>query len=188
MYQQKTDIELWGAFLESNQDALGALFSRHYSGLYQYGIKICHDQNLVEDCIQELFAEIWRNKASSPSLSVKAYLFKALKYKLYRQLGKPGLLLSMDVEDSKNGLFELSHEHFIIEQIDLDNRAQQVQFAVNNLTSRQKEIIYLKFYQDLSYEEVSSIMNINYQVARNLLYQALKSMKKMIGSLNFLLL
>jgi len=52
--------------------------------------------------------------------------------------------------------------------------------ALSRLTNRQKEIIYLKYYQNLSYEEVSEIMNINYQVARNLLYQAIKSLKSML--------
>jgi RNA polymerase sigma-70 factor (ECF subfamily) len=56
--------------------------------------------------------------------------------------------------------------------------------ALERLSSRQKEIIYLKYYQNLSYEEVSEIMNINYQVARNLLYQAIKSLKTILaGSL-----
>ena len=51
---------------------------------------------------------------------------------------------------------------------------------VEQLSHRQKEIIYLKFYQNLSYDEVSSIMNINYQAARNLLYQAIKALKKIM--------
>jgi RNA polymerase sigma-70 factor (ECF subfamily) len=53
--------------------------------------------------------------------------------------------------------------------------------AIDQLSNRQKEIIYLKFYQNLSYEEVSEIMNINYQVARNLLHQAIKAMRKILS-------
>jgi RNA polymerase sigma factor (sigma-70 family) len=53
--------------------------------------------------------------------------------------------------------------------------------ALGRLSNRQKEIIYLKYYQNLSYEEVSEIMNINYQVARNLLYQAIKSLKSLLA-------
>ncbi len=60
--------------------------------------------------------------------------------------------------------------------------------ALAQLSARQKEIIYLKFYQNLSYEEVSDIMNINYQVARNLLSQAIKTMKKILQKLPLLFL
>jgi RNA polymerase sigma factor (sigma-70 family) len=57
--------------------------------------------------------------------------------------------------------------------------------ALAQLSNRQKEIIYLKFYQELNYEEVSDIMNINYQAARNLLYQSIKSLKKLLTALAF---
>jgi RNA polymerase sigma-70 factor (ECF subfamily) len=58
--------------------------------------------------------------------------------------------------------------------------------ALGQLSNRQKEIIYLKFYQELNYDEVSEIMNINYQAARNLLYQSIKSLKKLLTTLTFL--
>ncbi|HEY1199844.1 MAG TPA: sigma-70 family RNA polymerase sigma factor, partial [Niastella sp.] len=57
--------------------------------------------------------------------------------------------------------------------------------ALGQLSNRQKEIIYLKFYQELNYDEVSEIMNINYQAARNLLYQSIKSLKKLLTTLTF---
>ncbi len=61
--------------------------------------------------------------------------------------------------------------------------------ALGRLSNRQREIIYLKYYQNLSYEEVSEIMNINYQVARNLLYQAIKSLKSLLaGAMIFFIL
>jgi len=58
--------------------------------------------------------------------------------------------------------------------------AQKVFNAMKELSARQKEIIYLKLHQNLSYEEVSEIMNINYQAARNLVYQSIKVLKKII--------
>jgi RNA polymerase sigma-70 factor (ECF subfamily) len=53
--------------------------------------------------------------------------------------------------------------------------------AINQLSNRQKEIVYLKLYQQLSYEEVSEIMQINYQAARNLFYQAIKSLRELLS-------
>ena len=70
----------------------------------------------------------------------------------------------------------MSKEH------DAEKTARVLQ-ALAQLSNRQKEIIYLKYYQELSYDEVSEIMNINYQVARNLLYQSIKSLKKLLTGL-----
>jgi RNA polymerase sigma-70 factor (ECF subfamily) len=83
-------------------------------------------------------------------------------------------------------MFELSHENLMVgREMDAEKTARVLQ-ALAQLSNRQKEIIYLKFYQELNYEEVSDIMNINYQAARNLLYQSIKSLKKLLTTLAFI--
>lgn len=181
----KQDIDCWQAFIEGNRDALGILFRRHYSDLFRYGSKICTDIEILEDCIQELFIELWQSKNAPPSISVKAYLLKAIKYKLLKALHKrANTRLQADLPE--NMLFEISHETFIIDKQEHAEKTARVINALEQLSARQKEIIYLKFYQNLNYEEVSDIMNINYQVARNLLSQAIKTMKKIMQKLPFL--
>jgi RNA polymerase sigma factor (sigma-70 family) len=110
---------------------------------------------------------------------VKAYLLKALKYKLLKALQKMHTVtLQADVVET--AAFELSHESFIIAKQADAEKIKRVIGALSQLTNRQKEIIYLKFYQGLDYTEVSEIMNINYQAARNLLHQAIKALKKIL--------
>jgi len=177
---------LWESFRKGDKDAFAALFREYYGTLYRFGNKFTNDTELLEDCIQELFIELWQAKSQAPVLSVKAYLLKSLKYKLLKAFRKQGKILP--IHDNGDMPFELSHETFLIHQQESDQRRQQVIGALERLSHRQKEIIYLKYYQNLSYEEVSEIMNINYQVARNLLYQAIKSLKNMLaGPLEFFL-
>ncbi|MFT3827934.1 MAG: sigma-70 family RNA polymerase sigma factor [Chitinophagaceae bacterium] len=160
---------------------MGELFRMHYSYLYRYGNKICADVYLLEDAIQELFAELWQQKTAVPTISIKAYLLRALKYKLFRTLQKQHLIVNAD-NLPEQGYFELSHETLIIAQQEDKENAGKVIAAMNQLSDRQKEIIYLKFYQDMSYEEVAEVMNINYQAARNLLYQAIKSLRNRLST------
>ena len=183
----KQDTDCWQAFTEGNRDALGILFRRHYSDLFRYGSKICADTVILEDCIQELFIELWQSRNAPPSISVKAYLLKAIKYKLLKALHKRSNT-RLQAELPENMFFEISHETFIIDKQEHAEKTARVIHALEQLSARQKEIIYLKFYQNLSYEEVSDIMNINYQVARNLLSQAIKTMKKLLQKLPLLLL
>ena len=155
------------------------MFREHYTLLFRFGSKFTTDSELLEDCIQELFIELWQAKSRSPVLSVKAYLLKSLKYKLLKSFRKRNKTLSW--EHNGDAVFEWSHEDFLIEKYENDQKKQQVLGALGRLSNRQKEIVYLKYYQNLSYEEVSEIMNINYQVARNLLYQAIKSLKNILA-------
>ena len=173
------DITLWESFRNGDKDAFAALFREHYAILFRFGSKFTPDSELLEDCIQELFIELWQAKSRSPVLSVKAYLLKSLKYKLLKSFRKKGKILSL--QQHGDAVFEWSHEDLLIEKHEHAKRQQQVLSALGRLSNRQKEIVYLKYYQNLSYEEVSEIMNINYQVARNLLYQAIKSLKHILA-------
>jgi RNA polymerase sigma factor (sigma-70 family) len=180
------DIKLWESFRKGDREAFAALFRAHYETLFRFGSKFTTDTELLEDCIQELFIELWQARSATVVLSVKAYLLKSLKYKLLKAFRKNGRLLPLYDNDLS---FEWSHEDFLIAKQESAGRKQLVVDALQRLSNRQREIIYLKYYQNLSYEEVSEIMNINYQVARNLLYQAIKSLKTLLaGTLELLLL
>jgi len=79
--------------------------------------------------------------------------------------------------------FVLSHENFLIDQHEDRQKTEKVLNAVQQLSNREREIIYLRLYQKLSYEEIVEVMQINYQAARNLFYQAIKSLRKGVTSL-----
>ena len=173
------DILLWKQYQQGDEQAFARIFRRLYPSLVQFGAKITPRNDLLEDCIQELFTELWQNKSRTDVQSVKAYLLKSLKYKLLRALSKKPLLNTDDV--ANDYIFELSHESLLISREDSAAQTGKVLKAFGQLSHRQKEIIYLKFYQELSYEEISDIMNINYQVSRNLLYQSIKALKRLIS-------
>lgn len=86
--------------------------------------------------------------------------------------------------DDPDLAFEWSHETFLIAEQENEEKRTRVLNAVKQLSPRQKEIIYLKYYQNLSYTQLEEVMSINYQVARNLLHQAMKMLKKHIQYAN----
>jgi RNA polymerase sigma factor (sigma-70 family) len=174
------DIELWNQFRSGNTESFVSVFRNYYSDLFNYGCKITDDHGIIEDCIQDLFIDLWRTHGKAEILSLKAYIFRAFKFKLIKAIGKAGKTSSFLAEIHENE-FEISHEMLLINELENEELRQRVFNAMQELSARQKEIIYLKFQQNLSYEEVSEIMNINYQAARNLVYQSIKVLKKIIA-------
>jgi RNA polymerase sigma-70 factor (ECF subfamily) len=170
----KEDILLWESFRKGDREAFATLFRNNYELLFRYGSKFTGNTNQLEDNIQELFVELWTARSRNTVASVRAYLLKSLKYKLLKAYRQTRMTFPTGDID---GAFEFPHEHFLVAGEEEAERKRLLLSALEQLSGRQKEIIYLKYYQDLSYEEVSEIMNINYQVARNLLYQAIKSLK-----------
>ena len=181
MYSQLTDIELWTAYSTGDKEAFSALFCRFYPLLFQYGNKIIPDPDIVEDAIQELFIDLWQKPKSQELLSVKAYLLQALKFKLYRTFRNKRMRVINADED--HHVFELSPENIAISKEDGEEQTHKIYAALEQLSPRQREVIYLKIYKGLTYEEVSEVMGLNYQVVRNLLCTALKSFKKLYAFL-----
>lgn len=176
MNDYRDDIDWWNAFKKGDRDAFDNLFRRYYPVLTQFGSKICTDREMLEDAIQDLFIELWQSRSTTPVQSVKAYFFKALKYKLFRQIRLQNQQ-AQRLNSPDQIPFTLPHEHFIVRGEEDAQRTRQIQEAIDSLPARQKEIIYLRIYQGLGYEEISEVMNINYQVARNLFYQSVKSLR-----------
>lgn len=162
--------------MSGNKDAFSALFRRFYPLLFQYGNKILSDPAVVEDAVQELFLEIWQKPTAQPLHSVKAYLLQAVKFKLYKvfrnQKSRPTTAMPDD------DVFVLSQETLQITAEEHNARTEKIYAALAQLSPRQREVIYLKVIKGLSYEEVSQIMGVNYQVVRNLLCAALKAFRK----------
>jgi RNA polymerase sigma factor (sigma-70 family) len=156
-----------------------AIFNLHFDSLFNYGLRITGRRDLVEDCIQEVFFRIWKNNIDLNAVSnIKAYLIKALRRQLFNIFElKMNHLVSEEI--TENIGMEFSPEDFMIDnQTDKEN-LNLVLTALNNIPAKQREAIYLKYFEELSFAEVAAIMNINIQSAKNDVFRGLDTLKKM---------
>lgn len=174
------DAKLWNQFKLGEEAAFTEIFRKYYPALFNYGCRITVNTNLVEDSIQELFLEIWNTQGKADIIFLKAYIFKAFKFKLIKLLAKNLKTTSLPDSLMEHG-FELSKDMLIINKEIEVGKSKKLTDAINQLSPRQKEIIYLKFYLNLGYEEVSEMMGINYQASRNLIYKSIKELKNIIS-------
>lgn len=172
-----TDDILWDSFRQGNKDALATLFDRHFASLYRYASKIHPDRELINDHIQDLFLEIWHQRSPKPVLSIKGYLLQALRYKVIRSLQHK---TSSDTLMDDHQPFVVSPEDFLIQQEGDAQRNRELSAALEQLSPRQREVIYLRFYLALSYREICSILSLDYQLARNHLYAGLKRLRSIL--------
>jgi RNA polymerase sigma-70 factor (ECF subfamily) len=160
-----------------DEKAFQSLFREYYPQLFLYGFKIIPQKELLEDIIQELFTELWNRKTTPAVRSLKAYFIKSLQYKIYNKLRQQKTTAIN--ETSPEFSFEINRETLIIQGEEDREKTVQVEKMLAQLSHRQREIIYLRFYQNLDYEEISEVMQINYQASRNLLSQAIKILRQL---------
>lgn len=175
-----SDLLLWNSLRNGNKDALETIYRQYFELLYKYGLRFSSDEAVVQDCIQELFVELWNSKERlSETDAIKPYLLLSIKRKIIRTIQKNRKSTDVELEEYHFDL-ELDIESIIVDGEHIDERKSKLKKAMSQLSDRQKEIVYLKYYQELDYETIASQMDMNYQSARNLLHRAITKMSKHI--------
>jgi RNA polymerase sigma factor (sigma-70 family) len=177
----KDDIQAWIALKDGSESALGQLINKFFNTMKNYGYGFVPDEDFVKDCVQEVFIEIWkrRDRVSIPT-SVKAYLLSSVRKKVQREGFRQKIIKDNNESALDNSLqyMDFSAEWSIIEQEKIDEISTKVHKSMNQLPKRQREVLYLQYYQNLSRDEISDIMEINTQSVSNLLQTAFKSFRE----------
>ena len=172
-------LQSWKLFLAGDAHAFESLMSRHFQALFHYGSKFSRDREFVKDCIQDLFLNLWEKRENLGSdVVVRAYLMASLRRQMHR--AAQSRLPADESEDLEDGLFDmcLSVEQDFIENESNLALTEKLKSLVDQLPARQKEVIYLRFFQDLDRTQISLIMGVSPQTVSNLLQIALKQLKK----------
>jgi RNA polymerase sigma factor (sigma-70 family) len=176
-----TDAAKWQLFLNSDKNALSEIFLSHYDDLFNYGMKLAANADVVEDAIQDLFLKLWKNRQRLNAIQIiKPYLFKSLRHHIQDSMAlrKPLQSITEDIYS----LFEISYSHedfLIIEQVSEENR-QKVIHALNQLAPRQREAIYLRYFEELDFEAIGQIMDMNVQSVRNSIHRGILVMRDLM--------
>lgn len=182
---QKHIISLWIQFLDGNENAFSQLYCLFLDDLLTYGRRVGGDNEMVEDLIQDLFLKLYQKKIIlEDNTRLRPFLFRALKNLIYNQLLRNAKLQPLPDYDLA---FDLNYT--IDEQLSLtqdQGLSDEIHHILKGLTGRQKEIIYLRFVHEMSFEEISEIMEINIQSARNLLTRSMEKLRKEVSSTTIL--
>lgn len=167
---------LWKLFREGDEHAFSELFELTSDRLYRYGTKFVNDEEQVKDCIQELFIKLYENRRQLPATTNPLfYLFSSLKNLLIDTIRHNQRMIYISPEELP------FHVQFAFNQEDDeepdDNIKARFEEVLSLLSDRQKEVIYLRFQADMSYEEISQLLDINNQSVRNIIYRAMEKIR-----------
>jgi RNA polymerase sigma factor (sigma-70 family) len=169
----------WIEFKNGSEEALHNLYRQHYLGLINYGIKFSGDRQHSNDCVVEMLLGLWEKRTKLPEVeNVRSYLLTCLRTVMLQHIRS----------DKLRGVKE-SHAHSLTDQQELscEDHITKIQTdliikdkltkSLNKLTERQKELLQLKFFENLDYDEIAANCNISKRTAYNIVYDALKVLK-----------
>ena len=170
----------WNDFLSGDEGALSKIFEQTYRNLFSFGTTLTHDTELVKDCIQDVFVWLLQKRTLVASVkNIKVYLLYALKNTLLDAFKKQHAYRSFIDKYNPEDSVEISEEEQIITQE--SDRALQHLIAkyTSTLTTRQQEILHYRFVDDLSIEEIATLLGINYQSVANTIQRSLQKIRNL---------
>lgn len=182
----QTDCDaLWLLLRNGDKKGLEGLYRQFSHALFKYGLSMVRDEGFVQDCIQEIFIDLWKyhlrlHKADN----VKVYLFKSLSNKIFRELKKARKRKTEEIQEEIYS--QISIESIESSLINIQGeKILQAKLAkgLEELPLRQKQVINHLFFDQFSYEETSKMMGINLRSVYTLAWKAIGTLKKHILSL-----
>jgi RNA polymerase sigma factor (sigma-70 family) len=172
----------WKNFISTGCDkSFSKIYHNHFDLLYYIGMKYTSNTQLIEDSIQNVFVYLLKKRKSLTDVTnVKAYLVKSFRRQLLLDLRKQSRF------SFSNQLFENQFDYFngteqtISEREELNELKRAMKKSLTNLSARQQEIIYLRYDCELSYEEISNIMEISVDSCYKSVYRSIRILKTSI--------
>lgn len=166
------DAMLWRAFRNGDDTAFITIFDTHARSLYNYGCKISDDTAMVKDAIQDLFAGLLQTRSRlGETNAIRFYLFKALRRRLIRSKARRTFIF-FDFEQHSP-----SHEFVLISEQSSAEQNKEVSAALSRLSKKQQEVIFFRYYEALSYDQIADLMGLRKQYVYNLINGAIKALR-----------
>lgn len=161
------------------EEILFSLMSLYYDELFRYGIRFTSDAAETKNGINQFFLHFWENRDKLQNVeNVKAYIFVSYKRWLIARLRQRQQNRTMTLpDDDRLQLCEQSYEDYLVEQIRDHEQAQVFREAIKALPARQKQLVQLRFYEHLSYEEISQRTSLSVRTVYNKLHEAIKKLR-----------
>ena len=184
---EMTDEELAMSYVSGNNKAFDLLLERNQSRLFSYILFIVHDRSMAEDLFQETFVKIisklHEGKYSSSGKFVSWMLRIAHNavmdwYRRQKNEKTMEVYNENDLYGNSTSVLDVNIEnHFVKEQV-----LRDVQRMMNLLPITQREVVFMRFYQNLSFKEIAELTNVSINTALGRMRYAVMNMRRMAAA------
>jgi RNA polymerase sigma factor (sigma-70 family) len=167
-------------FSGSDERAYAQLYRQYAKDLFSYGMGFTASREDCMDAIHDVFYKLYFTKDLSSVRNIKAYLLSSLRNRL----------LDIARNKKKTNPIETIKLSFQTEVTVLDSLISEeesklmfckVEKLLHSLSEHQREIVYLRYMQELEYEEIGQILNIHPESVRKQVYRALSTLRRLVA-------
>jgi RNA polymerase sigma-70 factor (ECF subfamily) len=174
---ERSDIILFKQIQANDRLALNTLFTQYYDKLCRFANTYLRHAAEAEEVVADVFVYLWKNRHQlTIEKNLNAYLYIAVKHAALAVLKKQqplyedidDILLQTDFADSTTPEQSLVHKEL----------QQHIDLAIGALPHRCKQVFMMSRFDNLTYREISKILDISENTVENHLVKALSHLRK----------
>lgn len=174
-----------------DDSAIAILYRQYYHRLLFYGLQVAGNfqQHEVEDVIQEFFIWMAENYTKMATVEdLEAYLFRSVRRNLHsrytaRQRSRASLQRYISRHLPQDDDFCQSPEQIQVQKEEEQQLQQVIRHELQQLPDYQREVLYLRYFENRSYTEIADLLSLNHQVVYNYVSRGIKRLKKQFADL-----
>ena len=181
-----TDEELAMDYVNGNNRAFDELLFRHQSKLFSYILFVVRDREIADDLFKETFVKVitkLQEGKYSPSGKFSAWMMRIAHnviMDLYRGLKVQKIVDTSDDNDlsniSTNDFYSMDIEsQYVNAQV-----LKDVKKLMNFLPASQREVVYMRYYQQLSFKEIAEMTNVSINTSLGRMRYAILNLRRMV--------
>jgi RNA polymerase sigma-70 factor (ECF subfamily) len=174
LVQQEPDLTLIEQACNGDTDSFTELCRRYYPAMVAIAHSIIGDRHLAEDAAQQTFAKAVRKMSNLKS-----------KNKFAAWLAAICRNAALDLTNKKERFQSVEDLSMIAAESKENDLSEAVKEALNKLTASAREVIFLRYYDGMTYEQISSVLGISEQATTGRLRRAKKKMANLLRRSGF---
>ena len=171
--------QLVAQFSSGDDRAYAELYDMYVQMLYNYGLKLTSDQELLKDCIHDVLVKLYMKRNDKSVINnLGSYLLISLKNRLVDEFRRQTFTNPNEVEtyDYRQAAEDVERDYLCQERATV--QSAQVAYLMKHLTRRQRQAITLYYLEERKYAEICSIMKMNYHSVRNLMHRGMLKLRE----------
>ena len=180
-YKQSEIAELVEKAADGDLEAFGELYSIYLAPIYRYVSYQVRDKMTAEDIVEEVFVKAWKAIATckGKSQTFSAWLYRIAHNHVVNTLRRMNKRVSLEsVEMETETLIEVTNPE---QEVEAKLAKQELSEAMTCLSQNQRQVIILKFIEDLDNREIAQILGKREGAIRVLQMRALSKLRQELG-------
>ena len=180
-YIKYSDPELISLWKNGEEIAFECLYRRYVLYLTNIAIKKTSSIDIAKDCVQEVFLSIYHRKNElQTTISLKAYLYKALQHKIYNHYQK---LLARTKHEQAATLNLSIVGNYLNDELDSKDLEKVIQEVISIMPPQCRRVFLLSREENLSYKDIAKQLNISINTVDQHIRKALRILKNSVGKM-----